>query len=175
MSYVDTSIIVAALDPEDPLQKSASVILKNKEDKIVSELVLLELASVLSRRISLIEFKEKLKIREELIVPTLLLYLLKRFGLKYEKADGRIKVSAFDSLYLPMATAINLSRRLRLKVLDLLHIAYIRLFKEKGRALNTLITADEDFSNISDEEKSLPRNKNKAPKEKNILDIELDG
>ncbi|MEM3520711.1 MAG: PIN domain-containing protein, partial [Thermoproteota archaeon] len=60
MSYVDTSIIVAALDPEDPLQKSASMILKNEEDKIVSELVLLELTSVLSRRISLTEFKEKL-------------------------------------------------------------------------------------------------------------------
>ncbi|MEM3390595.1 MAG: PIN domain-containing protein [Thermoproteota archaeon] len=154
MSYVDTSIIVAALDPEDPLQKSASMVLKNEEDKIVSELVLLELASVLSRRISLAEFKEKLEVREELIVPTLLLYLLKRFGLKYEKVDGRVKVPMFDSVYLPVATAINLSRRLRLKALDLLHIAYIRLLKERGRALNTLITADEDFSNIGDGEKA---------------------
>ncbi|MBO3801063.1 MAG: PIN domain-containing protein [Candidatus Brockarchaeota archaeon] len=154
MSYVDTSIIVAALDPEDPLQKSASMILKNEEDKIVSELVLLELASVLSRRISLTEFKEKLKVREELVVPTLLLYLLKRFGLKYEKVDGRAKVPKFDSVYFPIATAITISRRLRLKTLDLLHIAYIRLLKERGRALNTLITADEDFNNISDEEKA---------------------
>ncbi|MEM3945463.1 MAG: PIN domain-containing protein, partial [Candidatus Micrarchaeia archaeon] len=129
MSYVDTSIIVAALDPEDPLQKSASMILKNEEDKIVSELVLLELASVLSRRISLTEFKEKLKVREELVVPTLLLYLLKRFGLKYEKVDSRAKVPKFDSVYFPIATAITISRRLRLKTLDLLHIAYIRLLK----------------------------------------------
>lgn len=154
MSYIDTSIIVAALDPEDPLQKSATAILKKEEDKIVSELVLLELASVLSRRIPLIEFKEKLKVREELIVPTLLLYLLKRFGLRYEKVDGRVKVPTIDSVYLPVATAINLSRKLKLKALDLLHVAYIRLLKEKGKALNTLITADEDFSRISGEEKA---------------------
>ncbi|MEM3945504.1 MAG: hypothetical protein QW054_03525, partial [Candidatus Micrarchaeia archaeon] len=66
----------------------------------------------------------------------------------------RAKVPKFDSVYFPIATAITISRRLRLKTLDLLHIAYIRLLKERGRALNTLITADEDFNNISDEEKA---------------------
>lgn len=48
MSYVDTGIIVVALDPEDQLQ-TAKMILEDEEDKIVSELVLMELDSVLSR------------------------------------------------------------------------------------------------------------------------------
>jgi predicted nucleic acid-binding protein len=50
MSYVDTSIIVAALDYLDPRRELALEILEKKEDKKISELVLVELASILSRR-----------------------------------------------------------------------------------------------------------------------------
>jgi predicted nucleic acid-binding protein len=50
MSYVDTSIIVAALDYLDPRRELALEILEKKEDKKISELVLVELVSILSRR-----------------------------------------------------------------------------------------------------------------------------
>ncbi len=54
MSYIDTSVIVAALDPLDPRQNSARETLEKEEYKIVSELVIAELASVLSRREELV-------------------------------------------------------------------------------------------------------------------------
>jgi len=50
MSYIDTSVIVASLDPEDPRSNEAKKILENEKCKIISELVLVELASVISRR-----------------------------------------------------------------------------------------------------------------------------
>jgi predicted nucleic acid-binding protein len=45
MSYVDTSIIVAALDKLDPRQRLAREVLEMEGDKRISELVLAELAS----------------------------------------------------------------------------------------------------------------------------------
>jgi predicted nucleic acid-binding protein len=52
--YVDTSAIVAALDPSDSRMRRARGLLEHAEDKVVSELVIVELASVLSRRRSLL-------------------------------------------------------------------------------------------------------------------------
>ncbi len=48
MIYVDTSTIVAALDSQDPRHNRAKELLEETENKIVSEIVLAELA-VLSR------------------------------------------------------------------------------------------------------------------------------
>lgn len=45
MIYVDTSVIVAALDPMDPRRDEARKTLETHEDKVVSELVVTELAS----------------------------------------------------------------------------------------------------------------------------------
>ena len=54
MSYVDTSIIVAALDKLDSRQRLALRVLEKGENKRVSELVLAELASILARRKSML-------------------------------------------------------------------------------------------------------------------------
>ena len=64
---IDTSVILAALDPLDPKQKPAREILERNEDKAISELVILELASVLTRREISRKLKRKLGLREELI------------------------------------------------------------------------------------------------------------
>jgi len=50
MSYIDTSVIVASLDPLDPRRELALGVLEKLRDKRVSELVLAELASIVSRR-----------------------------------------------------------------------------------------------------------------------------
>ncbi len=49
MSYIDTSVIVAALDPADPRRPKALKELENRDVKLVSELVIAELSSVLSK------------------------------------------------------------------------------------------------------------------------------
>jgi predicted nucleic acid-binding protein len=146
MSYVDTSIIVAALDKLDPRQKLAQEVLEKEENKKISELVLAELASILSRKESmLLEISRKIKVREELIVPAAILYIMKRFKLSYKSINGYKRISIVGNLYSPFATAVDISPKFRLKTLDLLHLAYAKTLIEQGEEINELITVDNDF------------------------------
>jgi len=149
VSYIDTSVIVAALDPLDPRQRSARIVLDDEERvKVISELVLTELASILVRRELLFELKARLDLREELVLPTVLLYLIKRFKLGYERVDGHTKIPVLGELYSPMAVALNLLTKLKLRTIDSLHVAYSKLLKDKGRKIDSLITVDEEFKSI---------------------------
>ena len=146
MAYIDTSIIIAALDPYDPRRKEAISLLEKEEFKIVSELTLAELASVLSRRRELIStIADKLKLSKELTIVAILLYLTKRFKLKYMKILARSRIPLIGDIYTPMAKAIMLSSKLGLKALDLLHVAYLEILKEEGTPVTKLLTFDKDF------------------------------
>jgi len=146
MSYVDTSIIVAALDKLDPRQRLAQEVLEMEGDKRVSELVLAELASTLSKREGvLLELSEKVKVRKELTIPAVLLYILRRFKLSYRRVNGYRRVFMIGNLYSPFATAIDISSKFKLKTLDLLHLAYLKTLKEQGEEIDEIITADYDF------------------------------
>ena len=50
MSYIDTSVVVSSLDHLDPRRELALGVLEKLRDKRVSELVLADLASIVSRR-----------------------------------------------------------------------------------------------------------------------------
>jgi hypothetical protein len=50
-----------------------------------------------------------------------------------------------------MAYAIELTEKLRLKTLDLLHLAYIKAIREQGLWIRTLLTADTDFKDIEND------------------------
>lgn len=149
MIYVDTSVIVAALDPTDPRREEARKALELHDNKIVSELFIAELASVLARQHKvLISIKDKLGLDDHMMASmTIILYILKRFNLKYIGVRGFSR-TLFGKLYNPMRYAIELTERLRLKTLDLLHLAYIKAMKEQGLLINTLLTADTDFKNV---------------------------
>jgi len=152
MSYIDTSIIVVALDPTDPRRQHAIAILEKEEHKIISELVLAELASVLSRREELIsDLASKLGLSKELTIIAILLYILKRFNLRYRAPTVRAKALPFGKMYTPIAIATELSTTLKLKTLDLLHVAYVKLLKEENEPIHTLITADKDFKSVEKE------------------------
>jgi predicted nucleic acid-binding protein len=143
--YVDTSAIVAALDTSDPRMKKAREFLERWEDKIVSELVIVELASVLSRRHDLLaSMAERLGVSESLAFTALILYILKRFNLRYIPVKGFSR-TLFGRFYTPIAYAVALAERLKLKTLDLLHLAYIRALKVQGIPIKTILTADADF------------------------------
>lgn len=112
----------------------------------MSELVLTELASILSRREEmLLELSRKLKVKEELIVPIVILYILRKFKLSYRRVDGYRRIFMIDNLYPPFATAMDISSKFKLKTLDLLHLAYIKTLMEQGEEINELITVDYDF------------------------------
>lgn len=146
MSYVDTSVIVASLDKLNSRQRVAQEVLERGERKIVSELVLAELASILSRREEmLLELSRKLKVKEELIVPIVILYILRKFKLSYRRVDGYRRIFMIGNLYPPFATAMDISSKVKLKILDLLHLAYIKTLMEQGEEINELITVDYDF------------------------------
>jgi len=103
--YVDTSVIVAALDPTDPRREEARKALELHDNKIVSELVIAELASVLARQHKvLISIKDKHGLDDHMMASmTIILYILKRFNLKYISVRGFSR-TLFGKLYNPMTT-----------------------------------------------------------------------
>ncbi|RLI25869.1 PIN domain nuclease [Candidatus Bathyarchaeota archaeon] len=151
MSYVDTSVIVLALDRLDPRCSLAKAALKRAGDKVVSELVLVELSAVLARKGLTKLFAEKLGVNRRLIASTLILYLLRRFGLRVRAVDGLIRIPMLGDMSQPMAEALNLSERFRLRTLDLLHLAYVKLLKEMGERIDVLMTADEELKKMAKE------------------------
>ena len=151
MSYVDTSVIVLALDRLDPRCSLAKAALKRAGDKVVSELVLVELSAVLAKKGLTKLFAEKLGVNRRLIASTLILYLLRRFGLRVRAVDGLIRIPMLGDMSQPMAEALNLSERFRLRTLDLLHLAYVKLLKEMGERIDILMTADEELKKMAKE------------------------
>jgi len=145
MSYIDTSVIVAALDPSDRRRDQARRVLEGREDKFISELVLAELSSVLARREELKELASELGIREDLVLPAILIYLIKRFGLTYMKVNGLVRLPAIGELYSPMAFAVIWSTKLKLRTLDMFHLAYVKIMKDEGSPVRSILTADKEF------------------------------
>ena len=145
MSYVDTSVIVAALDPTDHRRDIAREFLEGDTDKVVSELTLVELASVLSRSPHRGRLLEKLRVREELLIPTLLLYIMKRFKLRLALLKGSVMLPPLGELNLPIAEAMELSMEAQLRTLDLLHLAYAKLLRDSGEGVEVIVTFDENF------------------------------
>ncbi|MCD6324574.1 MAG: PIN domain-containing protein [Desulfurococcales archaeon] len=152
MSYIDTSVIVAAIDPTDDRRSEARAFLGRACHKYVSELVIVELASALSRRKHLLkDLAQKGIARNEIVIISLIYYLLRKFGLKYKPLSPRARLTVFGKVYVPFAEAIELSTKLNLKTLDLLHVAYAKALKDAGEEIRTLITADRDFWELKDE------------------------
>jgi predicted nucleic acid-binding protein len=151
MIYVDTSAVVAALDPTDPRMDRAREALGSYKDKIVSELVIAELASVLARQRRMLAFiRDRLGVGDHLAFTAVILYILRRFGLKY------IEVKEFTTTPLgrfcePIRYTVELAGKLRLKTLDLLHLAYIKAMEEQGVWIHTLLTAVTDFKNSEED------------------------
>ncbi len=146
MIYVDTSVIVAALDPQDPRHEVAKELLEKFENKVVSEVVLAELASVITRRWRIVkDIAKRLELSREEAAVTILIYILNRFGLKFKQVNGLARLPLIGNVHVPVASAIGLSSKARLKTLDLLHIAYAKAMIEEGEPIEELLTADTDF------------------------------
>jgi len=146
LSYVDTSAIVAALDPLDPRQRLVKELLEKEPYKVISELVIAELASVITRREELVDnIASTLGLRREEAFMAVLLYILKKFNLKYKSIRNSTRMPLIGNMYKPLAVAIELSHKLKLRTLDLLHTAYVKIMKDEGESIQKLITVDRDF------------------------------
>jgi predicted nucleic acid-binding protein len=140
-AYVDTSVIVARYKPDDPLHEASENLFKLSEAVLyISPLTIVELYSVLSR------------VRIDVSLEKLTLHSLIRFIIK----DCRLQVVSIPLLakrsiagYEVVAPveyylSMSFSHQLKLRTLDLLHIAYASLLRRRGIA-NTLITGDENI------------------------------
>ncbi len=75
----------------------------------------------------------------------IILYLVKRFKLRYKSVQGHTRLPLLGRVHRPIAAAVELSPLLGLRTLDLLHVAYAKLIKEEGEPIQKLVTADQGF------------------------------
>lgn len=149
--YIDTSMLVTVLDKEDPLYDNANKFLLEPTEKIISPLVITELASVLSRKLKEIKFHKTLLGEIKKLTPFekilfIVSYLLKKFNLKLVSL-AKETITHFGVMPAVFSTALWLSVDVKLRTLDLLHLAYATLFKRNNYPITAIATLDEDFYN----------------------------
>lgn len=118
MIYIDTNVIIAFIDELDPNHDRANKLLKTlKDDRVVSKLTLIELASVYSRA----------KLDEPL---ALAIYSVERIKAKIIDINfNEVLIQAF-----------KLAPFLKLRTLDLLHVAMCKVIGAK-----LFVTFDKDI------------------------------
>ena len=123
MIYLDTNVIIAFIDELDPRHSDANELLSSySDDKIVSRLTLIELASVYSRA----------GLPDSL---SLALYSIRR-------VKARVMEVNFDDVF---THTFKLAPLLKLRTLNLLHIAFCKTIGVKR-----FITFDRDIISKSD-------------------------
>ena len=121
MEYIDTNILISYIDKNDPKHTIAERSLNEYSNKIISELNIIEMRSLLFRN-NLLE--------EE--IDALMDYLFIKNHIQIESID----------LNKSIVKGIEIVNNLKLKTLDLLHIANAILAKA-----DKFITFDKDFVN----------------------------
>ena len=118
MIYLDTNVIISYIDELDPNHGRAMELLRSiKDDRVVSRLTLVELASVYSRA--------------GLLNPLALsLYSIRRVNARIAEVD-------FNSV---LQTSLKLAELVKLRTLDLLHIAACKTIGAK-----TFVTFDKEI------------------------------
>lgn len=150
-TYIDTSILVSALDLSDDLYLSARTCLDEVTQGIITELVVTELFNAILRREDLSSQLEALMPESKELSPyeralALLLYLVKRFKLTYFEVHTGKKSMALGKIYAPLAKTLRFSQILKMKTLDVMHLAYVHVInKQIPKFIDVIATADEDF------------------------------
>ena len=89
MKYIVTSVMVSALDPLDEKQKTSLQFWKRRKEKVASERVMIELASVVSRRLDELSIPlREFSLSSEQLLIAILVYVLRRFSIKFVKIGG---------------------------------------------------------------------------------------
>lgn len=146
MNYIDTSLVVTALDStSEKRSKYASTILSRTREKVVSQLFLLELASAISRKPELINAVALEENNPASVLLAYLVYLLSKYDLKFLALSGEQVATPFGRVNTEVGSSVALAAELKLRSLDLLHVAHLLLLKDRGYSIESLITSDSDF------------------------------
>lgn len=144
MKYIDTSVIVSALDPADPSQRGSIKIL-TKPEKVISELAITELTSVLLRNNNFTSLMEELSGDRSSTSYAAITYIIERFDLLYfptSQSTTETPIGSYNSI---MALAIELSDRIPLRTLDLLHLSYAYTISKLASSKMEFFTRDREF------------------------------
>jgi len=140
MSYLDTNVIIAYCINGDPQHNKAVNIVEklrqNTNKFYASTLTLVELYSLVSRNIQKYKLPpgiEELTNHRSKLRATII-YFLKLLSLHIVSDEGKLISIDLDhlKLFCKFSDAINLATKLKLKTLDLLHLAYARQLAVKG-------------------------------------------
>jgi len=150
MAYVDTNIVIAYYFREDPNHRKAAkvveVLRKEGKEMIISPLTLTELYSILSRRSGTYALPPRIRAiaDEKLKIYILVNHIIEDIRLRLIDDEPHVEQVNKTKLFHIYRRAIRYVTDLKLKTLDLLHIAYAILLASKG-LVNVFTTLDDEI------------------------------
>jgi predicted nucleic acid-binding protein len=156
LAYVDTSVLVAAYTPEDQLHDaSRSFLKKARTSKIISPLSFEELSAVLSRTEQNLELPASL-LSEPLArrIRAVVEYIIRDSDLTLASGFGASRVNVGGrrvSIPVEYWQAARLAPVLRMRALDLLHLACARLIDRLQVTVKVFVTGDKGILSKSAE------------------------
>ncbi|TMI67588.1 type II toxin-antitoxin system VapC family toxin [Candidatus Bathyarchaeota archaeon] len=147
MAYVDTNVLIAAYTSKDPMRKPAKAFLASTTTPtFVSPLTFTEIVSVVARNDHLLEtplfLKEESSTRR---VRALAEYIIRDSGVSMASPQGssRTRIGG-RSVVIPIeySRAASLAAVLKLRTLDLLHLAYAYIIGRIEYSLTSFVTGD---------------------------------
>jgi predicted nucleic acid-binding protein len=170
IAYIDTNVIMAKYLPQDPYHKSSKTFLNSaKGENVVSPLTVVELTAVIARH------AEELQAPDEILpkdsrrrIRSVVEFFLRDSNLTTMSvhANARTKIAkSILTVPLEYVTSLRLASALKLKTLDLMHLAYAENIRSSGRELDWFVTTDKDIVKKSDHIERLLSIKVKEPNE----------
>ncbi len=131
MNYLDTSVVILLLDSKDYRFNEVNNIINN-ENPIISDLGFLELTSFLSRN----------NIENPL---SYAIHTIKKYKINLLSKIGTSFIPGFGNINTLFYNSLNLSEKLKLRTLDLMHTSYCIELKNNDYDIKNLFTADKEF------------------------------
>jgi predicted nucleic acid-binding protein len=149
LAYVDTSAIIARYMPKDPMHKISQEFFSKKDNTLyITPLSLTELHSVLSRMTEQISLPKEVKIDFPVAVSTLVSFAIKHCNLAIAQIPYTVLAKIGElTVRAPIEEAMSyfLAARLKLRSLDLLHIALCWVLKMQ-QSVDLFVTIDDEIA-----------------------------
>jgi predicted nucleic acid-binding protein len=131
LNYIDTSIIIILLDRNDTRFYEANKVI-SEEDPVMTDMGMFEFISFLSRN--------------NLENPIAYAYhTLQKYNIKLLSLVNSSFLMGFGSINSLFYNAMELSEKIKLRTLNLLHVSYCIYLKNINYEIKNLFTADKEF------------------------------
>lgn len=149
MIYLDTSVILSALDISDSGNAASLGHLERESVKVVTELTMVEFNSVFVRKHINIGENQNLLTNYRLRSYSALIYLLQRFKITYFAIHQEKEKSPLGDLGSVFKMAFEFASEIHMRTLDLLQLAYAFRVKEATNEKIEFLTRDFEFGKYS--------------------------